>query len=580
MLLDDVLLALDVEAAEAGGLGASGPLDPILLLEGTSEEAAAWQQLGELELSAARAHVDRAATIAHGYLQAVRAGRKQRHVLGELMGTLCVSRQAAEYDLREALRLVAHPATARAMREGRLGLRHARALLDVVGPLSADVADAVERAVLAWAAGQPPSRVREMARRKALQLDPDGAARRRSEAAQARRLRVTDAGDGMVEVGILMRAEQGLAVLQRAEAATDATDGTGRTRDQRAADWATEQLLGLGPEMVQMQAGTSDAPEAPDVPEAPHASDAPDVPHAPQAVPGADLVLDGRRRRPVQVLLHIPVTTALGLDDLPGDLDRIGPVDADHARLLLSTAELRKVCVDADTGQVLHVEEDVVRPTASRARIEQLTGEGLLAEQALAQAQAEAVREAILDMVRTPSSAPVGPEEQYRPSAGLSRTVRTASRHCDFPGCNCHSSRCDDEHTVPWPRGATELASLRSRSRWCHQVKQQGWRPGPLPDGSTSWTSACGRSYVTPRPWEPLPSVPVGARLSPPTPPPPRDDAGIEMSPYLYEEWKPPDELSLEIAWLRDVVQDPPVAPALSPQALAPPARWPDDPPF
>ncbi|HVM26778.1 MAG TPA: hypothetical protein VM433_03795, partial [Mycobacteriales bacterium] len=278
--------------------------------------------------------------------------------------------------------------------------------------------------------------------------------------------------------------------------------------------------------------------------------------------PGSALILDGRRRRPAQIIVHVPVTTALGLDHGPCELLEIGPVDADLGRVLLATAELRKACVDATTGEVLHVEDTVVRPVADPRRTTELRRQGLTGEQAQAQAQAEAVRAALLDMVHTPSRAPVEAEPQYRPSAGLSRLVKTRQPRCDFLTCSCPSRQCDDEHTDRWPHGRTRADNLAPRSRWCHQRKQDGWTPKPLPDGSLLWRSPSGRQYQTPPQYEPPPPLQPGAALPPPAPPPPRDDDG----PPVGHDSRTDQPLHL------DAPADPPVA--------DPCRGWPEDPPF
>lgn len=214
--------------------------------------------------------------------------------------------------------------------------------------------------------------------------------------------------------------------------------------------------------------------------------------------------------------------------------------------------------MDAATGQVLHVEDDVVRPVADRRRVAQLGG----GPQAESQALSEAVRRAVLDMVHAPSVMPVEPEDGYRPSASLSRTVKTRHPRCDFLTCGAASRACDDEHDRPWHRGGqTSTSNLSPRSRWCHRTKQRGWTAAPLPDGSTLWTSPSGRQYQAHRQHEPPPPPPPGARLRPPEPPPPRDDDGPHGFELNEAAWPPP-------------LPSPPSAPP------APRSQWPDDVPF
>jgi hypothetical protein len=514
-------------------------LDLQLLVDETScEEEAAWLAAAEAQQDEAQAFARRVQALARGYVLAEQQGRGDLAV-ADVMGSFAFDRRSAENALGEALLFVSHPATLTALEERRLGLRHARALMDVLEGLPPELADRVEERVLASldaSPGRPPARVRDLARRVALRLDMDAAVRRRKEAARKRHLHLRDAGDGMVEMVLLMRAEHGLAVLHRGEQATRDDDGSGRTRDQRRLDWAVGRLL---------QEPTRDG--------------------APP-VPGSDFVLEARQRRPVQVLVHVPVVTALGLDDEPCELEEVGPVDAEHGRLLLTVAELRKVCVDATTGQVLHVDDAVVRPVADAQRVRDLGGTARATEQATA----EAVRQAVLDMVSTPSVMPGDPEPQYRPSAALARTVRTRHPRCDFLTCSCPSRSADLEHDRPYGKGgATSAGNLTPRSRWCHGAKQRGWSAGLLPDGSTVWHSPSGRVYPAQKQHAPPPPLPPGAALRPPRPPLPRDEDG---PPYGVPG--PADEAPLTIAPRRRGRV------GTRPEPKPPGRGWPDEPAF
>lgn len=413
--------------------------------------------------------VERARDLVVGYSYARAAGHGETAVL-EIAGTLNMSQRSAENLLGQALLLMSQPALVAAITTGRLGHFHALVLLEEISGLSAEVAAHVVDDVVAKSAGLPPARVRQLARRAALRLDPGGADRRHRAAQAGRTFTVSPGQDGMAWVTLLVRAEAALQIVHRAAEATRADDGSGRNSDQRRADWAVEQLL-RGPTLT---TETGDGPAPP---------------------------LDNRRRRPTQVLVQVPVAVGLGLSDDPGELAEYGPIDAGHARALLAEAELRKVCVDATTGDVLHVEDIVVRPVADPTRVLALGGGSAACEQA----RAEAVRAALIAMVTTPSLTAAGPEPGYRPSAALSRAVKIRSVRCDGVGCSQPARHCDDDHTIAYPRGETSLANLRSRSRRCHRAKQAGWVPTPTPDGGTRWVSPCGRSYLVPSPHAPPP---------------------------------------------------------------------------
>lgn len=532
--------------------------EALLLDETSGEEEASWLAAVESLQDEAQAFARRVTALARGYVLAQQAGRGELAV-ADVMGGFAVDRRGAENCLTEALSFVSHPDTLTALAERRLPLRHARALMDVLQLLPPELADQVEARVLATLAdapGRPPARVRELARREALRLDPGASVRRRQAAARTRHVSLRDAGDGMVEMVLLMRAEHGLQVLHRACQHSVQDDGNGRTRDQRQLDWIVQRLLADG-----ASASSVDQPAA-----------AESAAASSPATAGSALVPDGRRRRPVQVLVHVPAVTALGLADEPCELQEIGPIDAEHGRLLLSVAELRKVCVDARTGQVLHVEDVVVRPVADPQRVRDLGGTSRAREQATA----EAVRQAVLDMIFAPSVLPVDPEPQYRPSAGLARTVRCRHPRCDFLTCGAPSRSADLEHDRPYDqRGETSASNLRPRSRWCHRAKQRGWTAGLLPDGHTVWRSPSGRSYPAAPQHEPPPLPPPGAVLPPPQPPPPRDD---DQPP---EHWDPgwadrPDRPLIQPRRRRATDR-----PARSGAQIPPPADhggWPDDP--
>ena len=69
----------------------------------------------------------------------------------------------------------------------------------------------------------------------------------------------------------------------------------------------------------------------------------------------------------------------------------------------------------------------------------------------------------------------------YVPSAGLARLVRAREPRCRFPGCRQPSTRCDLDHTIPWPRGSTEAANLGPLCRRHHVLKTHaGWDLDPL----------------------------------------------------------------------------------------------------
>ncbi|QIV80124.1 HNH endonuclease signature motif containing protein [Mycolicibacterium frederiksbergense] len=87
-------------------------------------------------------------------------------------------------------------------------------------------------------------------------------------------------------------------------------------------------------------------------------------------------------------------------------------------------------------------------------------------------------------------------ERQYRPSTALTAFVRMRAMTCSFPGCNRAAHRCDLDHLIPWPAGATHPGNLGPLCRLHHLVKTfGGWELAAKPDGSIQWTSPTGHTY-------------------------------------------------------------------------------------
>jgi hypothetical protein len=88
-------------------------------------------------------------------------------------------------------------------------------------------------------------------------------------------------------------------------------------------------------------------------------------------------------------------------------------------------------------------------------------------------------------------------ERQYRPSTALTAFVRMRSMTCSYPGCNRAAHRCDLDHLIPWPAGATHPGNLAPLCRLHHLIKTFcGWTPEAKPDGSIRWSAPTGHTYT------------------------------------------------------------------------------------
>jgi hypothetical protein len=95
------------------------------------------------------------------------------------------------------------------------------------------------------------------------------------------------------------------------------------------------------------------------------------------------------------------------------------------------------------------------------------------------------------------------PTDSYRPTREMVDHVRAVDGVCRGPGCEVLARRCDLDHEVPWPTGATEVGNLRAKERFHHNVKTAGiWRSEPVEEDGLEWTTAAGRRHVTrPKDW-------------------------------------------------------------------------------
>jgi hypothetical protein len=201
--------------------------------------------------------------------------------------------------------------------------------------------------------------------------------------------------------------------------------------------------------------------------------------------------------------VHIPMSTALELDQRSGYLDGVGPIPAVHARLLLPTAGLRRLFVDADTGVPLAVDPDL-QPALDDT-----------ADTATDAATAEAVRTRLLAMLG-PTAVEDRAEPQHDPSRALTRLIELRDQRCTGIGCSQPARRCDKDHDTPHPTGPTAAWNLSSKSPRCHRAKHHGWTTQRHPDGSTTWTSPLGHTYQRPGVWQAPPPLPRDVTLPPP----------------------------------------------------------------
>lgn len=93
--------------------------------------------------------------------------------------------------------------------------------------------------------------------------------------------------------------------------------------------------------------------------------------------------------------------------------------------------------------------------------------------------------------------ADLGAEPRHDPSEKLTAAVRARHLTCTFPGCGRAADKCDVDHVIAWPSGATHPGNLQPLCREHHLLKTFcGWTPQLASDGTVTWTAPTGHTYT------------------------------------------------------------------------------------
>ena len=217
---------------------------------------------------------------------------------------------------------------------------------------------------------------------------------------------------------------------------------------------------------------------------APHDPAPHDPARAPAPAPAPAQISRSSLRAHVQVT--VGMDTLLGLNDEPAELDGHGPITAATARDLAFAAgsTWRRLITDPVTGYLL----DYGRKT-------------------------------------------------YRPPTALADHIRARDVTCRTPNCTRPASKCDLDHIISWPAGATSDQNLAARCDIDHRLKHEGRWTHHLstnpdhPPGTLIMTSPTGHTYLShPHdyndPWPERPTKPRTTRRNSSTQPVPPDDPG------------------------------------------------------
>ncbi|MBV9486015.1 MAG: DUF222 domain-containing protein [Frankiaceae bacterium] len=199
-----------------------------------------------------------------------------------------------------------------------------------------------------------------------------------------------------------------------------------------------------------------------------------------------------RRRR--DALVRIDLATLMRQNDSAAELEGYGAITAETARRIASDSNLRRLVTDPVTGEAIDLSAD-----------------------------------------------------RYRPSQLQRDFIAGRDGVCMLPGCNRPARDCEADHRVEYGEagGKTAVWNLIDLCGFHHDFKTKKlWHVELNPDGSLTWTSALGFTYVRypePFPMEPLPSDDAAMpdlddRILAADPDPPRPDDPLPDAPEITIE--------------------------------------------
>ena len=415
------------------------------------------------------------------------------------------SRAAADWLLTVAWHLATRlGATLDALADGIITRAKAELIVRLTQYLSDDETQAVEAKILGRAGRLTPGSLRSAVARAVMEVAPKKARQRRETAAKFARVErwAEDSGNAAL-MGRELPPDEVLAA------------------DQRISAWAGElKKAGLDGGMDELRArafldlvlGKDSRPRAPEAADTTGHDGSADAGPAPDPGPGGGAAGGFAGR----VTLTVPLGTAAGLADRPGELSGLGPVDPWLARDLLRAAARNPAttwCVTVTDEHGHAIGHGCARPEPKGHG--KRTGPGPPGFSFTPASRDGPSGGYGTWRLRTPGGGPglivaidtldtQNCEHRYEarghdPGVRLRHLSQVRHATCTSPVCRRPARTCDFEHNVPYEAGGrTCLCNGGPKCRHDHRLKQQpGWKVDQLPDGTFRWTTPAGRSYDT-----------------------------------------------------------------------------------
>ena len=434
----------------------------------------------------------------------------------QLALTLGESRYQADWLLTVAWHLATRlGATLEVLRDGVITRGKAELIVKLTQYLSDDEAKAVEAAILGRAGRLTPGGLRSALARAVMEAAPKTAKEQRQTAAKFARVErwAEDSGNAAL-MGRELPPDEVLAC------------------DQRICWWAGElRKAGLEGGMDELRARAfldlvlgKDSRPRQDGTAAPAAGDSAGGDKAgsdsaggtAQQPPGAGPASSTGGGFAGRVTLTVPLGTAAGLADRPGELAGLGPVDPWLARDLVNAAAASPKttwCVTVTDQHGHAVGHGCARPEpknhAKRAgpgppgfSFTPASRDGPPGGYGTWRLTTPGGGPDLIVAIDTLSTDPCQHQYQARghdPGTRLRHLSQIRHATCTSPVCQRPAAQCDFEHNTPYEAGGrTCLCNGGPKCRHDHRLKQQpGWKVDQLPDGTFRWTTPSGRTYDT-----------------------------------------------------------------------------------
>ena len=429
------------------------------------------------------------------------------------------SRARADELLGTAGHLDTHlPGTKAALRDGIVSLGKARLIAGATGLLDPDEARAAEDEVLDRAGRLTPGGLRAEIARAVMKAAPEKAKERRETAAKFARVErwAEDSGNAAL-MGRELPPDEVLAA------------------DQRICWWAGElRQAGLEGGMDELRARAyldlllnkdsrprreSTTGAGGDGAGHDDSSSSSNAGGPSPAGPGAAAIPAGFAGR---VTLTVPLGTAAGLADRPGELSGHGPVDPWLARDLTATAAANPKttwCVTVTDEHGHAVGHGCARPEPRSRRTRAGPGpppggDGFSLTSASPDGPPGGYgtwrlrtpgggRDLIvaIDTLDTQDCDHRFESRGHDPGVRLRHLSQIRQATCTSPICRRPAAQADFEHNIPYEAGGkTCLCNGGPKCRHDHRLKQHPkWTVDQLPDGTFRWTTPAGRTYDTER---------------------------------------------------------------------------------